>query len=557
MVMKKIFLLILFSASLLTFLVFFLRSVLTDSNAGKNRESSKIFLQDDYISENQRKIDVLHYNLEFDLYPEIKKLIATAEIKGVILDSAIKTIDLNFYDNFLINKVTLNQRKTSYEFNGKTFSVIPVAGVIDTFIVKVSYEGTPERAGLAGFVFGKRDGISLVYTLSEPTYASSWFPCNDIPTDKSLLDMRITNDSSMTSVSNGVLIGEEISGDRKTYHWKTFYPISTYLIALYSSDYLSFCDKYISLDGLDTMSLQYYVLPDKLDEARIDFSEHVNILEFFAGKFGEYPFIKEKYGVAEFLWRSGAMENQTITGVASSLIGGKKFFLDIFIHELAHHWWGNAVSPKSWKDIWLNEGFSSYSEALYFESKGGPSSLGSTMRDKYYQDFEGKLSEPGSYLFTRTVYDKGAWVLHMLRKEIGDSTFFKTLREYFKKYKYLNASTSDFIEVCENVSKRNLEKFFDQWLNGEGEIELEYEWDVYLTKNGLYKSTIVIEQVQEEYQFYDFPLQIRLNLRNDRQVERILRIESESELLVLNTEIEPISIKLDPDGWLLATISEK
>ena len=183
--------------------------------------------------------------------------------------------------------------------------------------------------------------------------------------------MKITNDTSMISVSNGILIGEEINDSRKTYHWKTLYPISTYLIALYSSDYSTFGDQYISQDGKDTMLINYYVLPDKLEKAKIDFSEHVEILNFFANTFGEYPFIEEKYGVAEFLWSSGAMENQTSTGVASSLIGGKKLFLDFYVHELAHHWWGHAISPKSWKDIWLNEGFSSYSEALYFEHKGG------------------------------------------------------------------------------------------------------------------------------------------------------------------------------------------
>jgi aminopeptidase N len=554
--MKKIVFIILFSIIIASFLGLFVQTLLLETPIRKNGNNFKTFFPDDYITDNQRKIDILHYNLGFDLYPEQKKLIASAEITGIILRKSITSIDLNFYDNFEINEVIFNDERTDYISEGKKFTIPLSSEIEDTFIIKIDYEGTPQRTGLAGFVFGKRDGISLVYTLSEPTQASSWFPCNDLPTDKTLLDMKITNDSAMISVSNGILISEELNGDRKTYHWKTVYPISTYLIALYSSDYETFSDQYISVDGKDTMSLEYYVLPDKVEEAKVDFSEHVEILNYFAQTFGEYPFIKEKYGVAEFLWTTGAMENQTITGVASSLIGGKKFFLDFFVHELAHHWWGNAIGPKSWKDIWLNEGFSSYSEALYFEYKGGAEALQSTMREKYSSDFSGKLSEPGAYLFTSTVYDKGAWVLHMLRWEVGDSVFFKILREYFDYYKYSNASTSDFIEVCEAVSKRDLRIFFDQWLEGEGEIELVYKISS-KKENGFYKTTIYIEQVQEEYMYYEFPIEIILFSENGSSVSHIIDVNAKSTIFNVITENKPTIIELDPNSWLLATITEK
>jgi aminopeptidase N len=532
-----------------------MHNVVISSAAQKIAGKLNKVLTDDYITDNQYKIDILHYGLHFDLYPEDKKLLAVAEIKGIIISKPITSIDLNFYDNFDIKEVTLNGEQTPFISKEKILSIPLNSELKDTFVIKISYEGRPERAGLAGFVFGKRDGFQLVYTLSEPNYASSWFPCNDIPADKTLLDMKITNDSSMVSVSNGILLGEEIHGDRKTYHWRTIYPISTYLIALYSSDYETFSDQYISHDGKDTMSLNYYVLPDKLDKAKVDFSEHIEILNFFAETFGEYPFIKEKYGVAEFLWSSGAMENQTITGVASSLIGGNKFFLDFYVHELAHHWWGNAIGPKSWNDIWLNEGFSSYSEALYFEHKGGARALQSTMRDKYISEFAGRLSEPGSYLFTNTVYDKGAWVLHMLRWEVGDSTFFNILREYYNQYKYSNASTADFIDICEKVSKKDLQKFFHQWLDGEGEIVLEYKLKTRREKN-LYKTYISIDQVQEKYQCYEFPLEIKLNFQNDQPSAHIIYVKEKSIIFNVSTKSKPTSVELDPNGWLLAKITE-
>ncbi|MDZ7624837.1 MAG: M1 family metallopeptidase [Ignavibacteriaceae bacterium] len=439
-------------------------------------------LDDDYITQNQRKIDIYKYDLAFDLYPEDKMFTAKAILTGKVLDPTIETIDLNFYDNFEIKKILLNGVSTEYENEGYRLSIPLNSFDGNEFKIEVEYEGTPKKAGLEGFVFGKRNGTSLVYNLSEPNYASSWFPCNDIPFDKTMLEISITNDSSMVSVSNGVLVDVITDGERRTYRWRTEYPISTYLVAIYSSDYEYFSDEYISLDGLDTMSVEYYVLPDKLEKAKVDFSTHVKMLEVFSQMFGEYPFLKEKYGVAEFLWYAGAMEHQTITGVSSNMIGGKKFFEDTFVHELAHQWWGNAVGPKSWKDIWLNEGFATYCEALYYEAISGKEALQSTMMSKYSSNFSGSLAEPGPFLFTRTMYDKGAWVLHMLRWEVGDSSFFEILRTYYETYKYSNASISDFKYVSEKVSGKNLDKFFEQWVYGKGQVELEYKTETLIVQ---------------------------------------------------------------------------
>ena len=474
----------------------------------------KIFNTEDYVTENQRKIDILHYDLFFDLFPDEKEFDAVAVIKGVVKEEGLKSIELNFYDNFEISEVKLNGIISEYINEDKLLAVNSSDSFpLDTFELKVTYSGTPKKAGLEGFVFGKINGTSLVYNLSEPSYSSSWYPCNDFPSDKALLDIRIKNDSSQVSISNGLLIGTEDDGVKRTYHWKTNYPISTYLIAIYSSSYRHFSDEYISIDEKDTMAIDYYVLQNNVEDAEADFQEHPEVLRFFADTFGEYPFIKEKYGVAEFLWQLGAMEHQTITGVASNIIGGKNFFLDIYIHELAHHWWGNAVGPKSWNDIWLNEGFSTYSEALYYEFKSGKSALRSSMLSKSQGSFSVALGNPGSFLFSGTVYNKGAWVLHMLRWELGDKTFFRILRQYYEKFKYSNASTEDFKTVCESVSGVNLTKFFDQWLNGTGKIELIYYWTTKKIATE-YETIIAIEQIQDGYDSYFFHLGMNIKYDN-------------------------------------------
>ena len=510
-------------------------------------------LDEGYISKNQNKIDVKKYDLNFDLYPEKKMFIAKAILTGEVKDISISAIDLNFYDNFKINKLTLNNVETEYDNEDTRLSVPfdPFQGT--EFEIEVQYEGTPKKAGLEGFVFGKRNGKSLVYNLSEPNYASSWFPCNDIPLDKTLLDISITNDSSMVSVSNGVLVDITNSGSRRTYHWRTIYPISTYLIAVYSSDYEQFSDKYISLDGKDTMEVEYYFLPDKLENAKTDFLNQVKMIEYFSRTFGEYPFIKEKYGIAEFLWNPGAMEHQTITGVSSNMIGGNRLFEDTFVHELAHQWWGDAVGPKFWNDIWLNEGFSTYSEALYYESLSDRRALQSTMMSKYSSKFSGTLAEPGKFLFTNTVYDKGAWVLHMLRWEVGDSLFFKILRDYYESFKYSNASTLDFKNVCEKVSGINLGKFFEQWIEGEGEIKLEYKTAIENTDEG-YLLKIYLEQVQDKYEEYHFPLEINLTFADSSENNYRFDITNKDTLLKISIDKFLKNIEFDPDNWLLASI---
>ena len=507
---------------------------------------------DDYISGNQYKINVLHYFINIDLHPDVKMLKGDVVITGIFLDKNISRIDLNFYDNLKISRLMLNGKDAAYTENGTRLS-IPLSGVQpDTFKVRVIYEGTPKRAGFSSFVFGEINGKSCVYNLSEPNYASTWFPCNDIPSDKALLDMEITNDSSEVSASNGKLVSITTSGSRRTYYWKSIYPISTYLICLYSSDYVNFSDKYISQDKADTMAIEYYVFPKQLEDAKIDFRDIPEMINFFSKTFGEYPFIKEKYGVAEFLWQLGAMETQTLIGVGSNFIGGRNFFTEIYTHELAHHWFGDAVGPASWKDIWLNEGFATYCEALYSEHLGGPGALRSSMMSKL-EDFYGTVYNPKD-LFSHTVYDKGAWVLHLLRHETGDSVFFKILRTYYETYKYKNASTKDFENICEKVSGKNLSGFFDQWVfKGTGIIKLNYSWKSDKNNNA-YNVTLNVDQVQTEYDAYNVPLDIKILFDDQTSEYRTFRINKRQSILNIVLNKKPVEITLDPDNWLPARI---
>lgn len=505
------------------------------------------------VSDLQKRINILHYHLKFDLNVNEKILNGISTITAAKISPVDSIIELNLYDNLEVTNLKVNGVESEYSRSKNRLFIQTSKELTDTFKIEIVYKGTPKRSGFDGFVFGEVNGQSLVYNISEPIYAPTWFPCDDDPSDKAFLDIEITNDSQYVSVSNGNLINVEVKEDKKTYHYKTVYPISTYLVAVYSAPYKSFYDVYTGLDGNDSMKIEYFVMPEHFEDSKIDFAEHLDIMKTLSELFGEYPFIKEKYGVAEFLWNYGAMENQTITGIGYAFVGGYDFFKDTYVHELAHHWWGNSVGPKTWNDIWLNEGFATYSEALYAEAKHGKNAITSKMQSKFSDNFRGTLYAPKD-LFGETVYDKGAWVLHMLRYEIGDSNFFKSLHKYYDLYKYSNASVEDFKSVCENVSSINLDKFFDQWVyNGTDNIFCSYTFDF---ENDKKQCSVNIFQEPQTYYEFHFPLEIKFDFADGSFEIQKLYVDEMNEEFTFRFDREIETIHLDPDSRLLGTFEK-
>ncbi len=505
----------------------------------------------EYNPATQKAFDALNYKVQIELLTKQEAIEGDVTILLKVNDKKSKTIPLNFYDNLDIKSLDINGTKGVYKRDEKIITINRPDINSDSASIRIVYKGKPQSYGFGSFNFSKHNNKPFVYTMNEPVYASTWMPCMDVPDDKAFADIYITNDSSNVSLSNGKLIDVKTNGAKKTYHWKTIYPISTYLIAIYSGQYKTFEQKYYSTSK-DTVNLSYFVFAEDFEEAQKDFSDHPKYFKIFEELFGAYPFSKEKYSVAQFLWQGGAMEHQTLTGIGTNFISGRKLFSDMLIHELAHHWWGNSVGPKTWNDIWLNEGFATYSEALYWEKATDISALKSTMHAKTFTFNDGVLYNPGKDLFSLLVYDKGAWVLHMLRKEIGDKNFFASLNKYYNTYKYSNASTADFKRICENVSGKKLKFFFDQWVyKGDGRIEGEYDWSVENDPSS-FNVKINIEQLQNGYDIYKFPLDIKIIYSESDFEVKTVSITNKKQTILLPIKMKPKKIVLDPDGWLLA-----
>ncbi|MFO7524213.1 MAG: hypothetical protein R6W68_02045, partial [Ignavibacteriaceae bacterium] len=229
------------------FIIFILHissTLFIGSNSGILAQS----LNQDYISENQYKIDIIKYDLLIDISVPDKKITAEIKIAGLITDDSLTSIDLNFYDQLHITGLLLNGNEANYIHKKNSLSISDIDLLNDTFNLQINYEGKPKSFGPVGFVFGEVNKRSLVYTLNQPDYASTWFPCNDIPSDKAMLEIKIRNTKENISVSNGKLIEVIEDETHKTYHWETYYPISTYLISIYSAPYEYFNDNFILND---------------------------------------------------------------------------------------------------------------------------------------------------------------------------------------------------------------------------------------------------------------------------------------------------------------------
>ena len=425
-------------------------------------------------------VNALYYRLDLRLD------IPSSTLTGVVILRARVVADSTTY---LLLDLSPSMTLDSARFNGRRLTAVRYPQSISielprTFYVarnltvEIAYHGTPLATGFGSFQFSSHETGPWIWSLSQPYGARDWWPCRDHPLDKAdSVDILITCPTGLRVGSNGKLMAVVDNGDGSSTHiWSERYPIATYLVSIAVSNYAVFSDWFV-YSPTDSMEILNYVLPAHLTAALEELPKTVTMLRVFSTLYGPYPFLKEKYGHSEFN-RGGAMEHQTMTSTTT-------FAEDVISHELAHQWFGDLITCATWQDLWLNEGFATYSESLYREARYGQSEYWRLIGERMIsaKSAKGPLFKTDtstvSELFAVTgVYAKGASVLHMLRHVVGDSMFFRILRTYAAdtRFRYGTASTADFQGVCEAVAGKSLGYFFDEWIYGESYPRYTLRW---------------------------------------------------------------------------------
>lgn len=497
-------------------------------------------------------------DVEPDLADETIQATVTTEFTS--LTDGLSDITLDFYDAFTVDSIWGSA--ASYTLTGEVYSITldqPYDSG-ETFIVATAYHGPPPViGGIKGFRFESHGGVPVIATLCTPFLAHSWWPCVDGPSDKlDSVHLRITiPDTSYggyplyaASVGKLMSVTYPTTGS-VTFEWHENYPVVPYYVSIAMTNYRIFSDMYHY--GADSMAVPYYVFPEDYYAAQSTFAETVDMIGFFAGLFGEYPFVLEKYSMAEIGFY-GAIEKQTKT-----IMGGvSSYWYMIVCHELAHMWFGDMISPTSWNHCWVNEGFATYCEALWWGDKYGEQQYHSYMDGlKYWQGgtiYLYDVSNPFN-VFLTICYDKGAWVLHMLRHVVGDTAFFNAMYQYATDpaYMYGNANTEDVQQVFEAVSGLDLTEFFDQWIYDEYYPRYLYRWYMSNDAKGRAVVTVIIEQTQGQQGWrsvFEMPIDLRFTLPGGDTTIAVQNNDTLQTYQFTFTDA-PTAVALDPDEWIL------
>ncbi|HMF56761.1 MAG TPA: M1 family metallopeptidase, partial [Pyrinomonadaceae bacterium] len=430
-----------------------------------------------------RTYDVQHYTLRSRFDVANKTLIGDETVALKPLAAGFKSFELDAAA-MQIESVTLDGSNKTLQWTQPperlSIALDRAYEPAETISVQIKYRATSQQRGLFFIQHGSvgKGGTQdvQIWTQGEPEDNHLWFPCYDFPDDKATSEQYITTGSNQIAISNGQLLETTNNDDgTRTFHWKMDAPHSSYLMSFVVGDYVKLTDTY------KNVSVEYYTYHGTEAQARRSFSKTPQLMELYSRLLNyEYPYTRYSQTiVSQFVF--GGMENITSTTQADTEIlrnvsDESPFSPNILVaHELAHSWFGDLVTCKNWANLWLNEGFATFMEAVFIEEQRGHLAYLTEMRGNQYSYFnedEVKYRRPLVYdryqspndLLDTTTYKKGAFVIHMLREQVGDEAFWKALNRYLNKYKYQNVDSSDLQKVFEEVSGQKLDWFFEQWV---------------------------------------------------------------------------------------------
>lgn len=427
----------------------------------------------------QAAYDVRRYDLEIAIDP-VRRSIAGRNRATVDAVAPLDAFEIHLDDALTVAAATVDGRAASYRHDEGLITVTLTtpwtAG--ERHEVEIAYGGRPKVAArppwLDGLVWDETpSGAPWLGVTVQGDGADDWWPAKDHPSDEpdDGVSIALTLPSSLVTLSNGRKVGETVHADgTTTTRWEVSYPINNYLVTFNAAPYVPVEATYRGIDGTREETIVFWAIPEHVEAARKMWAEQgAKILEVLGRRFGEYPFLRDKYWVAEAPYLG--MEHQTLVAYGASFENNDYGFDELLLHEVAHEWWGNKVTARDWADFWLQEGFATYAEALYVLD---------TLGEERYLDYMATIrrrvanrkpivqgrDKTAFEAYVGDIYTKGAAVLHTLRWELGDEAFFAALHRFAndERFAYRLVETADFERLVAEVAGRELPWFWQRYL---------------------------------------------------------------------------------------------
>lgn len=499
------------------------------------------------------KIDIQSYVFTVELSDTTNRISGDAIITVKFIESVTGfSLDLVNEDASGAGMKVLQvwENKTPSEFkhtSNKLFFPIPATTPDETREYRIQYAGIPAD----GLIIRKNlYGERTFFGDNWPDRAQHWLPCVDHPLDKAFVSFTVIAPNHYQVISNGFLFNEiNINNELNAYVWRSSVVLPTKVMVIGAAPFAV-----QNLGEVEGVPLSSWVYPQNAEAGFHDYSVAAGVLDFFIDSIGDFPF--EKLANVQSTTRYGGMENAGCIFYPETSVTGRQTSTDLIAHEVAHQWFGNSATEADWSHLWLSEGFATYLSNLYIEHRHGNDALQIQMRKEREQVMQFYRSQKTPVIDTFTsdfiallnanTYQKGSWILHMLRRELGDPLFWNVLRAYYQRYKFSNATSADFREVVEEVSNRDLGYFFEQWLHLAGHPVLAVK-EVYSDGNLI----LEVRQKQRSEIPFRFALDILVKYQDGNQEKFTVHMEKMTERFSLEIRDKPMRVILDPEAWLL------
>jgi aminopeptidase N len=511
------------------------------------------------------KIDILHYTFRILLSDDSDEIQCEATIDvrfagegvQVLRLDLVKAIEALKNKGMKVSKVFSNGQPLNYTHEGDELKItLPAPSKVNQRTAyTIIYSGIP-ATGLK--IANNKYGERTFFSDNWPDKGRNWLPLVDHPYDKSTCEFIITAPSHYQVVSNGLKLEEtDLPNNLRVTHWKQSVPIASWLYVL---GVARFAVQYV--DEFDHKSIETWVYHQDRDKGFYDFAIPTKqVLEYYSSYVG--PFAYEKLANIQSNSVSGGMEAASaILYSESSVVGDRnERWRNVVIHEIAHQWFGNSVTEYDWDDVWLSEGFATYFTLLFIEHAYGSDAFqrGLASSKKQVETFQAKNPQyriihnnlkDMNQVTTSHTYQKGSWVLHMLRGVMGDVAFWNGIGSYYVKYMNRNATTADFRREMEEASGISLAEFFDQWLYKPGALQLNGTWQYHAAKKEI---TITLEQTQTDGSLFTMPVQVAIYSAPNKVEVKTLQLTGKKNTFTIATELNVEKVELDPDRWVLMT----